>query len=262
MRGRERPCACSASGCGSTSRSGPSRRRRWLPVTSAVNRLPQVVQALRATIVDCGGEVHFGTRVTDLVLASGAVTGVVTAAGDHVAGRGVILATGHSARDVLMLLQRRGLALEAKPFAVGVRVEHPQALVDQIQYRCTTRPRGLPAASYALVRQVDGRGVFSFCMCPGGVICPAATSGDEVVVNGWSPSSRGLGFANAGMVVEVTPDDLAPHRTEGVLAGIAFQTASTPSVRCGARSSGVTSIDRKSTRLNYSISMISYSASC
>src|SRR2546427_330367 len=146
-------------------------------------------------------------------------------AGDHVAGRGVILATGHSARDVLALLQRRGLALEAKPFAVGVRVEHPQALVDQIQYRCTTRPRGVPAASYALVRQVDGRGVFSFCMCPGGVICPAATSGDEVVVNGWSPSSRGLGFANAGMVVEVTPDDLAPHRTEGVLAGIAFQTA-------------------------------------
>jgi len=189
------------------------------------NRLPQVVQALRATIVDCGGEVHFGTRVTDLALASGAVTGVLTAAGDHVAGRGVILATGHSARDVLALLQRRGLALEAKPFAVGVRVEHPQALVDQIQYRCTTRPRGVPAASYALVRQVNGRGVFSFCMCPGGVICPAATSGDEVVVNGWSPSSRGLGFANAGMVVEVTPDDLAPHRTEGVLAGIAFQTA-------------------------------------
>src|SRR5437867_2384336 len=152
------------------------------------NRLPQVVQALHATIVDCGGEVHFGTRVTDLALASGAVTGVVTAAGDHVAGRGVILATGHSARDVLTLLQRRGLALEAKPFAVGVRVEHPQALVDQIQYRCPTRPRGLPAASYALVRQVDGRGVFSFCMCPGGVICPAATSGDEVVVNGWSPA--------------------------------------------------------------------------
>jgi uncharacterized FAD-dependent dehydrogenase len=120
------------------------------------NRLPQVVQALRATIVDCGGEVRFGTRVTDLALASGAVTGVVTAAGERVAGRGVILATGHSARDVLVLLRRRGLALEAKPFAVGVRVEHPQALVDRIQYRCATRPRGLPAASYALVHQVDG----------------------------------------------------------------------------------------------------------
>src|SRR3989475_8782517 len=136
------------------------------PPHVGTNRLPQVVQALRATIVDCGGEVYFGTRVTDLTLASGAVTGVVTAAGDHVAGRGVILATGHSARDVLALLQRRGLALEAKPFAVGVRVEHPQALVDEIQYRCTTRPRGVPAASYALVRQVDGRRVLSFCMCP------------------------------------------------------------------------------------------------
>jgi len=189
------------------------------------NRLPQVVQALRATITDCGGEVHFATRVTDLALASGVVTGVVTAAGEHVAGRGVILATGHSARDVFTLLQRRGLALEAKPFAVGVRVEHPQALVDQLRYRCTSRPHGLPAASYTLVHQVDGRGVFSFCMCPGGVICPAATAGDEVVVNGWSPSSRGLGFANAGIVVEVRPDDLAPYRTEGMLAGIAFQRA-------------------------------------
>ena len=189
------------------------------------NRLPQVVQALRATIIDCGGEVRFGTRVTDLTLAHGVVTGVATAAGEYIAGRGVILATGHSARDVFTLLQRRGLALEAKPFAVGVRVEHPQALVDRICYRSASRPRGLPAASYALVHQVDGRGVFSFCMCPGGVICPAATAGDEVVVNGWSPSSRGLGFASAGIVVEVTPDDLAPYRTEGVLAGIAFQRA-------------------------------------
>jgi uncharacterized FAD-dependent dehydrogenase len=187
------------------------------------NRLPQVVQALRRTIVDSGGEVRFGTRVTDLVLADGVVTGVVTAAGDEVVGRGVILATGHSARDVLALLQRRGLALETKPFAVGVRVEHPQALVDRIQYRCATRPRGVQAAAYALVHQVDGRGVYSFCMCPGGVICPASTRGDEVVVNGWSPSSRGLGFANAGIVVEVTPDDLAPYRSAGALAGIEFQ---------------------------------------
>src|SRR5438876_52639 len=185
--------------------------------------LTLIERGLRPIVLERGTDVR-GRRHA-VARISGAVTGVVTAAGDHVAGRGVILATGHSARDVLTLLQRRSLALEAKPFAVGVRVEHPQALVDQIQYRSTTRPRGLPAASYALVRQVDGRGVFSFCMCPGGVICPAATNGDEVVVNGWSPSSRGLGFANAGMVVEVTPDDLAPHRSEGVLAGIAFQTA-------------------------------------
>src|SRR5436309_5638919 len=186
------------------------------------NRLPQVVEALRATIVDCGGEVRFATRVTDLAFAGEVVTGVVTAADDVVAGRGVILATGHSARDVFALLRRRGLALEAKPFAVGVRVEHPQVLVDQVQYRCRTRPQGLPAASYTFAHQVDGRGVFSFCMCPGGVICPAATSDDEVVVNGWPPSSRGLRFANAGIAVEVTSDDLSPYRTEGVLAAIAF----------------------------------------
>src|SRR5581483_1342123 len=185
------------------------------------NRLPQVVQALRATIVGCGGEIRFGTRVVDLAFAGGAVTGVVTAAGDVIDGRGVILATGHSARDVFAMLRRRGLALEAKPFAVGVRAEHPQALVDRMQYRCPTRPHGVPAASYSLVHQADGRGVFSFCMCPGGVICPAATSGDEVVVNGWSPSSRRLERANAGIVVEVTPEDLPP----GVLAGIELQHA-------------------------------------
>jgi len=185
------------------------------------NRLPQVVQAIRATIEGAGGEVHFGTRVTDLMLADGAVGGVVTAAGDRIDGRGVILATGHSARDVLVLLQHRGLALEAKPFAVGVRVEHPQALVDAIQYHCATRARALPPASYTLAHQVDRRGVFSFCMCPGGVICPAATAGDEIVVNGWSPSSRRLERANAGIVVEVTPEDLPP----GVLAGIELQHA-------------------------------------
>jgi uncharacterized FAD-dependent dehydrogenase len=183
------------------------------------------VQALSATIDDCGGEVRFATRVTDLVLASGAVTGVVTAAGDRVEGRGVILATGHSARDVLELLQRRGVGLEAKPFAVGVRVEHPQALIDRIQYHAAPRPPALPPASYALVRQIGGRGVFSFCMCPGGVICPAATGPGEVVVNGWSPSSRALAFANSGVVVEVTSEDLAPHASAGVLAGIAFQRA-------------------------------------
>jgi uncharacterized protein len=189
------------------------------------NRLPQVVQALRATIVDCGAAVHFGTRVTDLVVADGRVAGVVAASGERIPGRGVILATGHSARDIPALLARRGLAVEAKPFAVGIRVEHPQALIDRIQYRTAVRPRALPPASYAVVRQVDGRGVFSFCMCPGGVICPAATRPGEIVVNGWSPSSRGLPFASSGVVVEVTSDDLALHRDEGALAGIAFQRA-------------------------------------
>jgi uncharacterized FAD-dependent dehydrogenase len=189
------------------------------------NRLPQVVEALRATITACGGEVRFSTRVTDLALANGAVTGVVTAGGERVDGRGVILASGHSARDVLALLRRHGLGLEAKPFAVGVRVEHPQALIDRIQYRGGAGARGLPPAAYVLTHQIDGRGVYSFCMCPGGVICPAATSGDEVVVNGWSPSSRALRFANSGIVVEVTAEDLEPHRDHDVLAGVALQRA-------------------------------------
>jgi uncharacterized FAD-dependent dehydrogenase len=187
------------------------------------NRLPHVVEALRETIVACGGEIRFSTRVTDLTLAHGAVTGVVTAAGDRIDGVGVILATGHSARDVLAVLHHHGLALETKAFAVGVRVEHAQALIDRIQYRAGAGTLGLPPASYSLAQQIDGRGVYSFCMCPGGVICPAATSGDEVVVNGWSPSSRALRFANSGIVVEVTAADVAPHADDGVLAGVALQ---------------------------------------
>ncbi len=189
------------------------------------NRLPRVVAALRETVRACGGEVRFGTRVTDLVLAGDRIAGVITAGGETVRARGVILATGHSARDVYELFRRRRLLVEPKPFAVGVRVEHPQALIDAIQYRCTPRPGSLPPASYALVRQVGGRGVFSFCMCPGGVICPATTAGDEVVVNGWSPSSRGLRFANSGIVVEVTAEDLAPHGGDGAFAGLRLQEA-------------------------------------
>jgi uncharacterized FAD-dependent dehydrogenase len=129
----------------------------------------------------------------------------------------VILATGHSARDIYALLHRRGLRLEAKPFAVGIRVEHPQALIDRVQYHAAGRPHGLPAASYSLVTKVDGRGVYSFCMCPGGIICPAMTAPDEIVVNGWSPSSRSSRFANAGIVVQTAASD------DDVLAGIALQ---------------------------------------
>lgn len=181
------------------------------------NKLPRVVQALRETIVAHGGEVRFETRVDDFVVEGGAVCGVVTAAGERIDGRGVILATGHSARDVYALLARRGLRLEPKPFALGVRVEHPQALIDRIQYRASERPLGLPAAAYALVTRVGRCGVYSFCMCPGGIVCPAMTAQDEVVVNGWSPSSRSSRFANAGIVVETTPADAT--------AGIALQRA-------------------------------------
>ena len=181
------------------------------------NRLPGVVQALRRTIVEHGGEVRFGARVTDLVLSAGGVRGVVLAGGERIEGRGVILATGHSARDVYAMLRGRGLRLEPKAFALGVRVEHPQALIDRLQYHAGSRPAGLPAAAYSLVTRAEGRGVYSFCMCPGGIICPSMTAPDEVVVNGWSPSSRSSRFANAGIVVETTVE------SEDVLAGVALQ---------------------------------------
>jgi uncharacterized FAD-dependent dehydrogenase len=182
------------------------------------NRLPRVVQALTRTIVAHGGEVRFGVRVTDLLVAGGRVRGVVGPAGERVEGQGVILATGHSARDVYEVLHRRGLRLEPKPFALGIRVEHPQALIDRLQYHAPSRPAALPAAAYSLVTRAGGRGVYSFCMCPGGIICPSMTAPDEVVVNGWSPSSRSSRFANAGIVVETAVED-----GDDVLAGVALQ---------------------------------------
>jgi uncharacterized protein len=187
------------------------------------NRLPGVVEALRATIVAHGGEVRFGARVDGLHRAGGRVTGVDLTGGDRVDGAGVILATGHSARDVYAMLRREGLALAAKPFALGVRVEHPQALVDRIQYHATPRPEGLPAAAYTIVRRVAERGVYSFCMCPGGIICPAMTAPDEIVVNGWSPSRRTSRFANSGIVVEITGDDLRAFGGDDPFAGVRLQ---------------------------------------
>ena len=187
------------------------------------NRLPGVVQRLRETIVAHGGEVRFGARVDDLVIAGGRATGVVLRDGERLDGAGVVLATGHSARDVYVLLRRRGLRLEAKPFALGVRVEHPQALIDGIQYHCAPRPAGLPPASYAIVRRAGDRGVYAFCMCPGGVICPAMTAPGEIVVNGWSPSGRTSRFANAGIVVETTADDLRAFGGDDPFAAVRLQ---------------------------------------
>lgn len=187
------------------------------------NKLPTIITQLREAILAQGGEILFDTRLTDLRLEGGQLSGVMLNGHlfrkvDH-----LILATGHSARDVFELLHRRGLALEAKPFALGVRVEHPQSLIDRIQYHCQgTRHENLPAAAYSLVRQVKGKGVYSFCMCPGGIICPAATANDEIVVNGWSPSKRNSPFANSGMVVEVPPQEFGGA---GPLAGLAFQQA-------------------------------------
>lgn len=190
------------------------------------NRLPQVVQALRETIIRFGGQVHFQQKVVDFLLENSRIHGVGTADGQQWTGLGVILATGHSARDVFELCEKRGVAIEAKPFALGVRAEHPQALIDRQQYH--TPSRGLlPAAAYSLVTQVRTggrqRGVFSFCMCPGGFIVPAATAPGEVVVNGMSPSRRDSRFANSGIVVSVDEHDWAGFRQHGPLAGLRFQ---------------------------------------
>lgn len=193
------------------------------------NRLPNIIKAMRHSILEAGGEVHFQTRVTGLLKAKGRVVGVRSADGREWLGDAVILATGHSARDVYRMLLAEGVHLERKPFAVGVRIEHPQAMVDAVQYHLRTgelRPKGLPAARYTLATTIRGRGVHSFCMCPGGFIVPAATENDEVVVNGMSLSRRNSPFANAGFVVTVQPEDTDRYRKEhGVLSGVAYQKA-------------------------------------
>jgi len=193
------------------------------------NLLPKVVMAMRQSIIKAGGEVHFGTKVKDFILKDGAIDGVRTCDEREFLSNRVILATGHSARDIYEQLTKQNIRLEQKPFAVGVRIEHPQPLIDSVQYHYkqgTERPRLLPAASYRLATKIDGRGVHSFCMCPGGFIVPAATENDEVVVNGMSLARRDSPFANSGMVVTVEPEDTEPFVKEhGVLAGIAFQKA-------------------------------------
>ncbi|WP_295128075.1 NAD(P)/FAD-dependent oxidoreductase [uncultured Chitinophaga sp.] len=187
------------------------------------NKLPHIITAMREQIEACGGEVHFEQKVNDLIIDNSTVTGVKTMSGNSYHANHVVLATGHSARDIFIMLNNRQVLIEAKPFALGVRVEHPQWLIDMAQYHCTHRGDFLPPASYSLVEQVDGRGVFSFCMCPGGIIAPAATDPGELVVNGWSPSKRDNPFANSGMVVTVDESDFAPFAQHGPLAAMYFQ---------------------------------------
>ena len=172
------------------------------------DKLPKVIEVMRERIKNCGGEVHFMTRVDKLLMSDGKVTGVETADGQIFNGP-VILATGHSARDVYRMLNENKIEIEAKGIAVGVRLEHPQHLIDCIQYH-SPKGRGeyLPPAEYSFVTQADGRGVYSFCMCPGGFVVPAATGPNQVVVNGMSPSNRGSKWSNSGMVVEIRPEDL------------------------------------------------------
>ena len=188
------------------------------------DRLPAIITAIRETLINHGAEFHFESRVEDLIIQNGKAKGVLTAQGDKYSGDGVILATGHSALDIYRLLDRRHLPLQLKGFAMGVRIEHPQHLIDQIQYHSKDgRGKYLPAAEYTLVKNVGGRGVYSFCMCPGGIIVPSATSDYETVVNGMSNSLRNSPFANSGLVVEIRPEDLAAYSEHGAFAGLAFQ---------------------------------------
>jgi uncharacterized FAD-dependent dehydrogenase len=192
------------------------------------NKLPNLVTAIRESIIGAGGEVRFNTKAVDFIVRNDTMTGVVTQSGETIEGEGVILATGHSARDIFQILNDKKILIEAKPFALGVRVEHPQELIDRIQYHCPVdRGPYLPASSYALVHQASvqnsDRGVFSFCMCPGGFIVPSATAPGEVVVNGMSPSRRDSKFANSGIVVAVDALDFKSYAHQGALAGMYFQ---------------------------------------
>jgi uncharacterized FAD-dependent dehydrogenase len=187
------------------------------------NKLPGIITRIRQTITNAGGEIYFNSRIADLMVEDETCRGIVLADGRKVKGLAVILATGHSARDIYELLYRKGITIEAKSFAVGVRAEHPQELIDAIQYKQPQRGAYLPAASYSFVEQVENRGVYSFCMCPGGIMVPAATAPGEMVVNGMSPSNRNTRYANSGMVVEIRPEDLNEFRHLGAFAGLEFQ---------------------------------------
>jgi uncharacterized FAD-dependent dehydrogenase len=188
------------------------------------NKLPGIITRMRETILSYGGEVHFESKLTDIHIDKGAVKSVEINAQQKIATSKLILATGHSARDIFELLHRKKINIESKPFALGVRIEHPQSLIDSIQYKCDLRGNYLPPASYSIVNQSLGRGVFSFCMCPGGIIAPAATNPGEVVVNGWSPSKRNNAFANSGLVVSIEPKDFKPFEQYGPLAAMKFQS--------------------------------------
>jgi uncharacterized FAD-dependent dehydrogenase len=172
------------------------------------NKLPQIITAMRESILEAGGEVLFDTKVTAMLVEFGKIKGVQLSNGEKLLADAVILATGHSAHDVFRMLHSQGILIEAKPFALGVRIEHPQEIIDRAQYHCEYRGPDLPPSYYNLVEQVEDRGVFSFCMCPGGIIAPCATAQDEIVVNGWSPSKRNNPFANSGTVVQINMEDV------------------------------------------------------
>jgi uncharacterized FAD-dependent dehydrogenase len=187
------------------------------------NKLPKIIADMRDKIIEHGGKVLFDTRVDDIIVKNNEIDGIITQTGIVINANKLILATGHSARDIFEMLDRKKILIEAKPFALGVRAEHPQELIDSIQYSCDYRGEFLPPAPYSIVKQVNGRGMYSFCMCPGGVIAPCATAPGEVVTNGWSPSKRDQATANSGIVVELKLEDFKPFAKFGALAGVEFQ---------------------------------------
>jgi uncharacterized FAD-dependent dehydrogenase len=187
------------------------------------DKLPGIITMIKKSILDAGGLFLLEKKVIDIIVGNNSVKGIITAENEKFLSRFVVLATGHSARDIYEICKKRNIGLQIKYFAAGVRVEHPQDLIDRIQYHGNPRGQYLPAASYNLVKQVDGRGVYSFCMCPGGFIVPSATSQEEIVVNGMSPSGRNSPYANSGIVVEVRPEDLRDYSKYNELAGLEFQ---------------------------------------
>jgi uncharacterized FAD-dependent dehydrogenase len=188
------------------------------------NKLPKIIASMRKSILEHGGEFHFETRIVDLEINSGKIVSVIDQYENKFEAESTILATGHSARDIYYLLHKKGLSLEAKSFAMGVRIEHPQPLIDSIQYHCgSQRDKHLPSAAYSLVHQVNNRGVYSFCMCPGGFVVPAATAPGEIVVNGMSTSTRDSRYANSGVVVAIDTKDLKWTKKYGVFAGLEYQ---------------------------------------
>ncbi|GBD90160.1 hypothetical protein BMS3Abin04_00876 [bacterium BMS3Abin04] len=187
------------------------------------NKLPKIIQAIRETILKCNGEFHFNSKVTDFIITNNKIQGVVVNNEKEELGNAVIVATGHSARDIYEIYKKHNLAMEAKPFAMGVRIEHPQALIDSIQYHSKVKHENLPASNYSLACQVNNKGVYSFCMCPGGMIIPASTNDNELVLNGMSVSKRNSPFANSGLVVEVNENDWRKYKEHGNFAGLMFQ---------------------------------------
>lgn len=189
------------------------------------NKLPRIIAKIREFILEHGGEIHFNSKVTDLLIENDQINGVQLANDEVFDAKFVILATGHSARDIFELLHKKGIEIEAKPIAIGVRVEHSQSLIDSIQYNCDERGEYLPPAPYKIVKQVNERGVYSFCMCPGGVVAACATKPGEVVTNGWSGSQRSRPTANSGIVVELEMNDFKEFEEYGPLKVMEFQKA-------------------------------------